>query len=143
MLEIDAITSQVLDNCSISDSRHAGLYSVCGLALRLRDLYKWEKGLDPWVEDDSAKILDWIGEKEEEWEKQTENDFGDMEILGTKYDPFDANGVNALLELHGVFYGAGYVGSLKPSFFLAVIEDRSQINGYPYTYWAESVHAIY
>ncbi len=38
VLELDAIISQVLRNCSISDSQHAGLYSVCGLALRLRDL---------------------------------------------------------------------------------------------------------
>ena len=65
VLELDAIISQVLRNCSISDSRHAGLYSVCGLALRLRDLYKWEKRLDPWVEEDSSKILEWIGEKGE------------------------------------------------------------------------------
>lgn len=131
MLELDAIISQVLGNCSISDSRHAGLYSVCGLALRLRDLYKWEKGLDPWVEEDSFKILEWIGEKEEKWEKLAENDFAEIEILGTKYDPFDAQGINAVLEPRGLFYGAGYVHSLKPSFFLAVLEDTKLIDGYP------------
>ena len=39
------MTEQVLRNCHISYARHAGLYSICGLALRLRDLYKWEMGL--------------------------------------------------------------------------------------------------
>lgn len=131
VLELDAIISQVLRNCSISDSQHAGLYSVCGLALRLRDLYKWEKGLDPWVEKDSSKILEWIGEKEEKWEKLAESDFREITILGTKYDPFDAEGINALLEPHGLFYGAGYVHSLKPTFFLAVLEDKKVIDGYP------------
>lgn len=132
MLELDAITNQIRRNCSISDSRHAGLYSVCGLALRLRDLYKWEKGLEPWVEDDSYKILEWIGEKEEEWEKLTEDDFDEIEILGTRYDPFDVKAINATLEPHGLFYGGGYVQGMKPSFFLAVLEDKRQTDGrYP------------
>lgn len=131
MLEVDAIISQVLENCSISDSRHAGLYSVCGLALRLRDLYKWEKGLDPWVEEESSEILEWIGDKEEKWDELGEEDFGEIKILGNTYDPFDAVGINAVLEPHGLFYGAGYVHSLKPSFFLAILEEKRQIDGYP------------
>jgi len=101
------------------------------LALRLRDLYKWEKGLDPWIEEDSSKILEWIGEKEEKWEKLAEDDFGEIEFLGTKYDPFDARRINALLEPKGVIYGAGYVHGLKPSFLLAIVEDKRQIDGYP------------
>ena len=50
MLDIEKIKNQVQRNCDISDSKHAGLFSVCGLALRLRDLYKWDNGLAPWVE---------------------------------------------------------------------------------------------
>lgn len=130
MLEADAITSQVLQNCCITDSRHAGLYSICGLALRLRDLYKWEKGLDPWVEKDSSEILEWIGGKEEEWDKLEKKDFREITILGNKYDPFDARGINAMLEPHGLFYGAGYVQSLRPTFFLAHLEDKKEMDGH-------------
>ena len=65
MFDLDSIRDQILQNCAISDSQNSGLYSICGLALQLRDLYKWEKGLDPWVEEDSAKVLTWIGEKED------------------------------------------------------------------------------
>ena len=131
MLDLDHLTSQVLENCSISDSRHAGLYSICGLALRLRDLYKWEKGLDPWIEMDSSEILNWIGEKEENWDLLEEKEFIEITILDKTYDPFDVKGINEVLEPLGFLYGAGYVHSLKPSFFLAVLEEKRLIDGYP------------
>ncbi len=66
--ELKSLTRQVLQNCDISDAYHSGLYSICGLALRLRDLYKWEKQLPPWEERDSSEILDWIDAKETRWE---------------------------------------------------------------------------
>ena len=75
MFESKNLIAQIRHNCNISDSRYAGTYSVCGLALRLRDLYKWEKGLEPWVEEDSSVILKWIGEKEEDWDKLDEQEF--------------------------------------------------------------------
>ncbi|MBW1669721.1 MAG: hypothetical protein JRJ66_17105 [Deltaproteobacteria bacterium] len=134
MLEVNNIASQVLLNCSISDARHAGLYSVCGLALRLRDLYKWEKGLYPWQEEESSVMLEWIGEKEEKWESLSGKDFSDIEILGRNYDPFDVEGINKAIEVYGIFYGAGYVHSLKPSFFLAFLDQKTDVEGYPVYY---------
>ena len=130
MFELDAIIKQVLKNCDISDSGHAGLYSVCGLALRLRDLYKWENRLAPWEEKDSSEILEWIGDKEQTWGKLVENDFVELSLLGNEYDPFDTRGINTVLEPRGLFYGAGYARSLKPTFFLANIEDKREIDGY-------------
>jgi hypothetical protein len=130
MRELDNIIPQVLKNCDISDAQHAGLFSVCGLALRLRDLYKWEKGLDPWLEKDSSAILDWIGEKEQVWEKIAENDYRKLSLFGATYEPFDTRRINAVLEPHGFFYGAGYARKLKPTFFLARIEDKRKIDGF-------------
>ncbi len=130
MVELGPIIDQVSRNCYISDSRYAGIYSVCGLALRLRNLYKWDKGLDPWVEDDSDKVLEWIGDKEETWEKMAEEEFVDIMIADRTYDPFDAERINLVLEPHGLFYGAGYVYDLKPSFFLARIEETRKVNGH-------------
>ena len=131
MIAIKDITEQVLQNCDITDSQNAGLFSICGLALRLRDLYKWEKGLEPWIEKDSSEILDWIGAKEQKWEELTEEDFKAIEINGSQYDPFDTTGINAVLKPHGFFYGAGYARSLKPTFFLAEVETAKGINGHP------------
>lgn len=43
MVDINHIAAQVKENCDISDAKYSGIYSVCGLASRLRDFYKWEK----------------------------------------------------------------------------------------------------
>lgn len=131
MLDLEALSRQVLDNCAISDARFAGHYSVCGLALRLRDLYKWEKGLEPWVEENPPVLLEWIGGKQEEWEGLVERDFAALTVSGTAYDPFDVTGINGVLQGEGLFYGAGYVHSLKPSFFLARLEEVREVEGYP------------
>ncbi len=69
MPDIESIIAQVSGNCTVSDARSAGLYSICGLALRLRDLFKWEKGLPPWEERSAAEVLQWIGEREELWDQ--------------------------------------------------------------------------
>ena len=127
--DLNILARKVLHNCDISDAYHSGLFSICGLALRLRDLYKWEKRLPPWEERDSSEILDWIESKENQWEKIAENNYAELPIFDKSYDPFDADGINAVLEPAGIFYGAGYARSLKPTFFLAAIEDKSTING--------------
>ena len=131
MFEPSNIALQVLRNCDISDATHAGLYSICGLALRLRDLYKWENGLPPWEERESAEVLEWIGAKEQIWEQLTEREYDSISILDKIYDPFDTAGINAVRENQGLFYGAGYARSLKPTFLLALIEEKVIIDGHP------------
>jgi hypothetical protein len=128
MFQIDDIARQVLTNCNIADSRHAGLYSICGLALRLRDLYKWENRLDPWIENDSSEVLKWIGNKEKVWEELAEKEFKDIQLIGHRFDPFDVKGINEVLEPYGFIYGGGYARSLKPSFFLAALEAKKEIS---------------
>ena len=130
MLDVDAVARQIIHNCNISDAQHAGLYSTCGLALRLRDLYKWEHRLNPWEEKDSSEIIDWIGEKEALWENLIDAEYKDLSIQGKHYDPFETRGINAALEPHGLFYGAGYAFRLKPTFFLAEIENKTMNSGY-------------
>jgi hypothetical protein len=124
------ITAQVQHNCTISDSRYAGSYSVCGLALRLRDQYKWEKGLDPWVEKEPAEVLDWIGRKEEAWEGLFDRPFKNLLVFGNTYDPFDTRALNRVLHRHGIYYGAGFGPRLKPTFFLSDIEKETRVNGF-------------
>jgi hypothetical protein len=105
------------------------MFSICGLALRLRDLFKWEQGLPPWEERDSSEVLEWIEAKENNWDTYADNDFGKISINGRKLDPFDTTGLNKVLEPHGIFYGAGYARSLKPTFFLSEIDEKSKIDG--------------
>lgn len=131
MSEFDELTQQVRRNCDISDARHAGVFSVCGLALRLRDLYKWEKGLAPWEEGDPGEVLDWIGAREDYWETLAGDEYALLSMGGRRMDPFDAESVNSLLSPHEFYYGAGYARGLKPTFFLATIEDQREVEGCP------------
>jgi len=129
MIDRNTILRQVRNNCDISDARHSGLYSICGLALRLRDLYKWDNQLPPWEERDATEVLDWIGAKEQRWEDIAEQDYDEIALSGKKYDPFDTAGINAVLEPDGLYYGAGYAHSMKPTFFLAPIEENRTVDG--------------
>ena len=130
-MEIDRIAGQVRHNCDVSDARNAGLYSICGLALRLRDLYKWEMGLPPWEEKDSPEILEWIGGREQRWEKMADDEFSPLSVQGRKFEPFDTAAINKLLEPIGYYYGAGYAHGLKPTFFLARLEKKERVDGVP------------
>lgn len=131
MSEFDELIQQVRRNCDISDARHGGVFSVCGLALRLRDLYKWEKGLAPWEEGDPGDVLDWIGAREDYWETLAGAEYALLSVGGKRMDPFDAPGVNSLLSPHEFCYGAGYARGLKPTFFLATIEAQQEVEGCP------------
>ncbi len=128
-MNIDRITRQIQHNCDVSDAQHAGIYSICGLALRLRDLYKWNRRLSPWEEDEAKAVLEWIGNQEDLWESLSDAEYGPITIDRKKIDAFDTEMINAVLTPHGLFYGAGYANSLKPTFFLAKIEDRLELNG--------------
>jgi hypothetical protein len=118
-IDIERVRNQVQKNCDISDARHAGLYSLCGLLLRLRNFYKWEQALPPWQEPEPADLLEWVDARESWWEEIIESDFEAISIGEENFDPFDTEAINAKLRSSGLVYGAGYVAGMKPSFFLA------------------------
>jgi len=126
-LDLDLLSQQVRRNCDVSDARHAGMFSICGLALRLRDLFKWERGLNPWEEGDPAEVLDWIGAREEHWESLAAFEYAPLTVDDRSIDPFDAERVNDRLLPTGWCYGAGYARGLKPVFFLAEVLEQSEI----------------
>lgn len=131
MQEFQALQETVRYNCNVSDARHAGSYSICGLALRLRDLYKWENELDPWIEKDAAQVLDWIEAREKEWESLAEAPFKELPLKSGRCDPFEVQQVNSELVPRHLLYGALYAGGLKPMFFLAAIEEKRAVGGLP------------
>lgn len=132
-MDLNVFSRQVRKNCDITDARYAGLYSVCGLAMRLRDLYKWEHDIPFWQEGDADRVLDWIGTKEATWEAVMSEEFAPLQINGSRFDPFDSRGINAALNPHGFYYGAGYAHSLKPTFFVAQIVETTLAAGH--TVW--------
>lgn len=65
---ISALLERLRHNCQLASSAQAGHYSLCGLLLRLRALYKWEQGLPPWQEPEPEAVLGWVAGVESAWE---------------------------------------------------------------------------
>jgi len=131
MFDLKNIIAQVRCNCDISDALYGGHYSVCSLFLRLRDLFKWEKGLDPWFETAPEIMLTWIDAKEQKWETLADNSLKNITIYGKCLQPLDSEIINDILLPHNVFYGSGYARNLKPTFFLGEIEANKEIESIP------------
>lgn len=129
-MDIQKVAAQVKENCAISNARNWGTHSLCGLLLRLRELYRWEKNLKPWESIDHAALLDWIDRQDKLRERLANKDFVAIEINGEKYDPFSVEEINRALMGSGYIYGAGYVGAMRPSFFFAVFEKTYEEDGF-------------
>lgn len=141
---IDQLAVQVEHNCQLASAAGSGLFSLCGLLLRLRNLYKWEKGLAPWQEEESGRMLDWVAERETRWAEMADQEYQPLRIDGRSLDPFDTEAVNRLLVGTGYVYGAGLAGGLVPVFFLAESLAVGQEMGLT-VYWLgrELCHDIY
>ena len=118
MIEAELIQT-VQHNCDISDARDNGIYSICMLVLKLRNLFKWEHGVEPWEEPESADLLNWIDTKENYWEKIIDEPYQPITLNGVQVDPYEVHAINKQLADHNMVYGAGYGRSLKYVFFLA------------------------
>lgn len=114
-------------NCDISDARDHGIYSMCTMVLKLRNLYKWENGLQPWEEPASAELLAWIDGKEKYWETIAGESFRSLSAGGKSLGPLDLEEINGTLAGAPLMYGAGYGRSMKAVFFLAEkLEERRE-----------------
>jgi len=123
------LIGQVKYNCDVSDARFWGLFSLCGLLLRLRELYLSEHGLRPWHRVRSQEMGPWIARKEALWEELSERDFRPLRIGGRSFGPFDTQGINRALSGRGLLYGAGYGIHRKPTFFLAQLKRQGELQG--------------
>ncbi|HDL15538.1 MAG TPA: hypothetical protein ENH28_05255 [Euryarchaeota archaeon] len=129
MVDLTDLKIQVQTNCQISDARHWGTYSICGLILRFRNFYRWSEDIKPWEEPDMEQIMSWIDDSERLWRAVETDDFHDINVEGESFSPFDLKGINRVLEDTGYMYGAGYAGGLKPTFFLAEVVNIKKISG--------------
>jgi len=140
MIDIKTLTSQIKQNCNISDAKYWGFYSVCGLLLRLRELYRVEKCINPWEKIQQKEIGEWMAEREKLWNDLEDKDFIDIVVDGHAYSPFEVRKINEALEKDGLIYGAGYGLYKKPSFFLAELMSQKTVEGYD-IYIAGNEHA--
>jgi len=130
MIDIDAIAAQVKRNCNISDAKFWGHYSLCGILLRLRELYRIEKGLRPYEKIQQDDVGAWITDRESLWRQLEQNAYESIAINGMVMDPFSVEDINKALNAEGFIYGAGYGLHLKPTFFLADLHAEKTIDGF-------------
>jgi hypothetical protein len=127
---IDEFVRQVKHNCNISDAKFWGYYSICGLLMRYRELYRNEHSLMPWDSMKNEEITLWIQERETLWRELEALELQPLIVDGTSYDPFDVNGLNAGLRDFGLVYGSGYGAFNKPTFLVAVLASARDLFDY-------------
>jgi hypothetical protein len=120
----------VLKNCWISDAAHSGFYSLCGLFLRLKDQFLWEKDLPPWTETDQKALLEWIEARENLWLSHLDLPYENLSLQGRVFGFLDNQRINDRILPSGLYYGAGLGRGLKPTFFLGEVIDRRTFKGY-------------
>ncbi len=125
----ETLTKDIKFNCDVSDAKYWGFYSVCGLLMRYRDLYRSERTLKPWSEINRAEIAAWIHAKETRWPELEQQDFRYLTVGGKKFPPFDVAEINRAINGKGLVYGAGYGMYMKPSFFLGELKSIRKISG--------------
>lgn len=130
MFNIDKIAVQVKHNCNISDAQFWGLYSPCGLLLRMRDLYKAEHSLSSGDSVDHKKVGSWMDKREALWGNVEQKELTDISINGKNYSAFAIKEINTFLNKKGYIYAAGYGNMMKPAFMLARLSREYSIGRY-------------
>jgi hypothetical protein len=125
-MDIQTLISQVSWNCQVASAGQAGLYSLCGTLLRLRQLYKWQHHLQPWQEPESQAVLTWIERQERLWDTLEGQPWCSLAWGQASYDPFAVAALNECLIPQGLAYGAGLSRGLTPTFFLGEMAERRQ-----------------
>ncbi len=125
----DSLIEDIKFNCDVSDAKFWGYFSVCGLLMRYRDLYRSEKNLKPWSNIGREDIAAWIEHKETQWPGLERQNFRDLAVGGESHPPFEALGINEAIHPEGLVYGAGYGMYMKPTFFLAELISVREISG--------------
>jgi len=138
------LLSNIKFNCDVSDAQFWGYFSICGLLLRYRDLYRSEKSLKPWTDINRNDIGEWIAGKEAQWPELERKSFRELTIGNKTFLPFDVDGINRMLREQGLVYGAGYGMYMKPTFFLAELRSVREHSGLTvYTTGAEYVRDLF
>jgi hypothetical protein len=129
-LDLRRLTSEVKANCNISDARYWGNYSLCGLLLRYRELFRKEHGIKPWEHIEQGDIAEWISGREHLWNEISDDDYVNLTIGNREYSIYDIQTINQLLEEENIIYGAGIGIHGKPSFFLAELLSKEVKDGH-------------
>lgn len=129
--QLQALSARVQHNCHISDARHGGDYPLCVFLMKMREYYRWERGLPFGARLPKDELGAWLADRERLWERleRDQADYLPLEIAGESFPPFAVEAVNQRLEPEGLVYGAGLGAAAKPHFLLARLERKAQAGG--------------
>lgn len=129
-MDVEGLVQRVKHNCNISDAKFWGNYSICGLLMRMRELYQSEHSLMPWDPVPTERITAWMQDRERLWHEMEADEFEDIIFKAKTFSPFDVEGLNLDLRDEGLIYGCGYGTFLKPTFFIAPLTKTDDILDY-------------
>jgi hypothetical protein len=123
---LEGLTQSVQRNCHIADARHGADYTMCVYLMKMREYFRWEKGLGYDARLSKDEIGEWLMQREALWASLSEAEFDPLEIDGELYDPFDSDSVNEALLPHGLVYSGGLGRAARPHFFLGTLMRRER-----------------
>jgi len=82
------LSSAVQRNCHIADARHAGDLGMCTYLMRMREYYRWEKGLALGERLENDAVGDWLSERESLWAELSDRDYAPLAVDGDGFGPF-------------------------------------------------------
>ena len=132
--KIEKIIKTVQHNCHIADARHAGDYTLCVYLLKMREMYRWEQGMDFSTQLTTDDVGDWLTAREGLWDDIEEEDYHPLIIDDKEYDPFDNALISTFFEQElyhkPLVYNAGLGIRCRPHFFIAELEEKIQHDDY-------------
>lgn len=126
---LNLLTASVQRNCDIADARHGGDYSLCIYLMKMREYYRWEMRLPFGAPLEKDAVGEWLSARERRWEALEGAELQPLSIDGRRFDPFDADAINAQLGTHGLVYSSGLGNRGQPHFFLAALERQTETGG--------------
>ncbi len=128
--EIQSFINTVQLNCHIADAQYAGDYTLCVYLLKMREMYRWEQGIDFKTMLTTDDVGDWLTTREGLWDDVEEQEYKPLLIKNKEYDAFDNDLINTLLKDNKLVYNAGLGIRCRPHFFVAELEQKIQENDY-------------
>jgi len=123
------LRASVQRNCHLADAEHARDYSLCIYLLKMREYYRWEKGLPLTHTISREDVGDWVMNREELWDGMQEQEFQPIPVGTAHFDPFDEAGINDAIEANGLVYSSGLGRFGQAHFFLARLESVRRFDG--------------
>ncbi|MCP4752453.1 MAG: hypothetical protein GY866_16305 [Proteobacteria bacterium] len=130
MIDISELREAVQSNCDRVDAESAQNYGLCVYLIKMREYYRWRKGLSFDSEIRNHEIIPWIADLETSWERMEGEAFGKIVVDRKEFDPFETESINSLLTPEGLVYSGGFGYAGIPLFFLARLERKMELDGF-------------